>query len=152
MCQSGSRWWLKHYIPATHLRDPDEILDSWLWPSPFLAVVGIWGVNQWKDRCLSLSLCISAFLSTFQINLSTTTTKQLSLHKGLQVKWSNLHSVLGPLRATMSRKSLHFTFWWELMSSGSPDSRFPVPLVWRSCHAHLSYSKHLHASRILSTG
>lgn len=28
------------WVPATHVRDPDGVCDSWLWPSPVLAVEG----------------------------------------------------------------------------------------------------------------
>lgn len=41
---------------AIHLGELDEAPGPWFWPGPALAVATIWGVNQWIDFCLSLSV------------------------------------------------------------------------------------------------
>lgn len=43
-------------VPATHLGDLHCSLGSWLQPSPAMAIVGIWGMNQQMEACVSLSL------------------------------------------------------------------------------------------------
>lgn len=71
-CTWKSSTWPKSFDPCTHVGSQDEVIVSWFWPIPVLAVVKIWGVNQQiKDflpvnpRCLTwlpLSVCKSAFL------------------------------------------------------------------------------------------
>lgn len=48
VANDGSSFW----VTATHREDADWVPGSWLWPGPALAIVGIWGVNQWVDDIL----------------------------------------------------------------------------------------------------
>ena len=69
--------------PCTRMGDQEEAPGSWLQISITLAVVAIWGVNQWKEDlylCLSLSLSI-----TLSLSVSLTVYNSLSLSLSLTV-------------------------------------------------------------------
>lgn len=44
------------WVTETNVGDQDEVLDSWLWSGPTLAVADTWGVSQ---QMKDLSLCLS---------------------------------------------------------------------------------------------
>lgn len=52
------------WAPATLVGDPDEVLGSWLWPGPALAIADIWGSEPADGRSLSFSC------SAFQVDES----------------------------------------------------------------------------------
>lgn len=45
----GSGWWPNHRVLAIPVRNPDGVSDSLVWPGPALAIVAMWGINQWME-------------------------------------------------------------------------------------------------------
>ena len=51
------------WAPVIHMGDPDGVLGFWLQSGTELAIVVIFRVNQWWKICLSVSLCVSLFVT-----------------------------------------------------------------------------------------